>query len=183
MPYKFNETRRHKIPNSEYRVTNWPEYDAALVKCRSLTVWIGDGVGPPRRRQPWSPKVCNLRSTFRWLPIATVSVRDCRRRGGGQRCDRLRTAIRSSCRFASRTRRRHLRRDPARPRASWCRMRQRVLPAYPKQERLRSRARVYGRAFPAQSTRRRCAWCSHMSAGTHDPWCSATTRAADHAGI
>jgi hypothetical protein len=24
MPYKFNETRRHKIPKAKYRVTNWP---------------------------------------------------------------------------------------------------------------------------------------------------------------
>jgi hypothetical protein len=32
MPYKFNETRRHKIPKVKYRVTNWPEYDAALVR-------------------------------------------------------------------------------------------------------------------------------------------------------
>ena len=30
MPYKFNESRRHKIPKARYRVTNWPEYDAAL---------------------------------------------------------------------------------------------------------------------------------------------------------
>jgi transposase len=40
MPYKFNETRRHKIPRANYRVINWPEYDAALVKRGSLTVWI-----------------------------------------------------------------------------------------------------------------------------------------------
>jgi len=40
MPYKFNETRRHKIPRAKYRVTNWPEYDAALVRRGSLTVWI-----------------------------------------------------------------------------------------------------------------------------------------------
>ena len=32
MPYKFNESRRHKIPKAKYRVTNWPEYDAALVR-------------------------------------------------------------------------------------------------------------------------------------------------------
>ena len=32
MPYKFNESRRHKIPTARYRVTNWPEYDAALVR-------------------------------------------------------------------------------------------------------------------------------------------------------
>jgi hypothetical protein len=40
MPYTFNESRRHKIPTAKYRVTNWPEYDAALVKRGSLTVWL-----------------------------------------------------------------------------------------------------------------------------------------------
>jgi len=24
MPYKFNQSRRHKIPTAKYRVTNWP---------------------------------------------------------------------------------------------------------------------------------------------------------------
>ena len=42
MPYKFNESRRHKIPKAKYRVTNWPEYDAALVRRGSLTVWMTD---------------------------------------------------------------------------------------------------------------------------------------------
>jgi hypothetical protein len=40
MPYKFTEGRRHKIPKAKYRVTNWPEYDAALVKRGSVTVWM-----------------------------------------------------------------------------------------------------------------------------------------------
>jgi hypothetical protein len=40
MPYKFNESRRHKIPKAKYRVTNWPEYDAALIKRGSLTIWM-----------------------------------------------------------------------------------------------------------------------------------------------
>jgi hypothetical protein len=40
MPYKFNESRRPKIPKTKYRVTNWPEYDAVLVKRGSLTIWI-----------------------------------------------------------------------------------------------------------------------------------------------
>jgi transposase len=40
MPYKFNESRRHKIPKARYRVTNWPDYDAALVRRGSLTVWL-----------------------------------------------------------------------------------------------------------------------------------------------
>ena len=42
MPYKFNQARRHKIPKARYRVTNWPEYDAALVRRGHLTVWFTD---------------------------------------------------------------------------------------------------------------------------------------------
>ncbi len=40
MPYKFNASRRHKIPKTRYRVTNWPEYDAALMRRGDLTVWF-----------------------------------------------------------------------------------------------------------------------------------------------
>ncbi len=42
MPYKFNEGRRHKFPKARYRVTNWPDYDAALVRRGELTVWLTD---------------------------------------------------------------------------------------------------------------------------------------------
>ena len=42
MPYKFNESRRHKIPTAKYRVANWPDYDAALVLRGALTVWFTD---------------------------------------------------------------------------------------------------------------------------------------------
>src|SRR5690242_7822038 len=40
MPYKFNESRRHKIPKPKYRITNWAEYDAALMRRGSVTVWF-----------------------------------------------------------------------------------------------------------------------------------------------
>ena len=40
MPYKFTDGRRHKFSKAKYRVTNWPEYDAALVRRGSLTVWF-----------------------------------------------------------------------------------------------------------------------------------------------
>ena len=40
MPYKFTDDRRHKFSKAKYRVTNWPEYDAALVRRGSLTVWF-----------------------------------------------------------------------------------------------------------------------------------------------
>jgi hypothetical protein len=42
MPYKFNESRRHKIPGARHRVTNWPEYEAALVQRGSITIWFTD---------------------------------------------------------------------------------------------------------------------------------------------
>jgi hypothetical protein len=42
MPYKFTERRRHKFSKTRYRVTNWPEYDAALVRRGSLTVWFAE---------------------------------------------------------------------------------------------------------------------------------------------
>jgi hypothetical protein len=42
MPYKFNEARRHKFPKARYQVTNWPDYDAALVRRGELTVWLTD---------------------------------------------------------------------------------------------------------------------------------------------
>lgn len=40
MPYKVNEGRRHKIAKARYRVTNWSDYDAALVRRGNLTVWV-----------------------------------------------------------------------------------------------------------------------------------------------
>ena len=40
MPYKANEPRRHKIPKARYRIENWAEYDAALRRRGSLTVWV-----------------------------------------------------------------------------------------------------------------------------------------------
>jgi hypothetical protein len=40
VPYKFTEGRRHKFSKARYRVTNWPEYNAALVRRGSLTVWF-----------------------------------------------------------------------------------------------------------------------------------------------
>jgi hypothetical protein len=53
MPYKFNESGRHKIPVARYGVTNWPEYDAALVRRESLTRMITAGyIGSLSEIQP-----------------------------------------------------------------------------------------------------------------------------------
>lgn len=40
MPYKHNESRRHKIKKSLYRVTNWREYNESLRKRGDITVWF-----------------------------------------------------------------------------------------------------------------------------------------------
>lgn len=40
MPFKANHDRRHHIPKQRHRITNWPEYDAALRQRGSLTVWF-----------------------------------------------------------------------------------------------------------------------------------------------
>jgi hypothetical protein len=42
VPYKFNQARRHKIPKARHRLTNCPEYDAALIRRGHLTVWFTD---------------------------------------------------------------------------------------------------------------------------------------------
>jgi transposase len=52
MPYKFNESRRHKIPTARYRVTNWPEYDAALIRRGSLTIWMTEAAVAAWHAQP-----------------------------------------------------------------------------------------------------------------------------------
>src|SRR5918997_1149978 len=44
------EPRRHKIPRARYRVTNWPEYDRALQRRGSLTVWV-----TPEALAAWHP--------------------------------------------------------------------------------------------------------------------------------
>jgi Transposase DDE domain len=60
MPYKFNEARCHRIPRARYRVQNWSEYDRALQRRGSLTVWVTpEAVAawlPPRTGQRGQPR-------------------------------------------------------------------------------------------------------------------------------
>jgi hypothetical protein len=50
MPYKANESRRHKIPRARYRVENWAAYDAALRRRGDLTIWV-----TPDAIAAWTP--------------------------------------------------------------------------------------------------------------------------------
>jgi hypothetical protein len=40
MPYKHNESRRHKIKKARYKVTNWPDYNNGLRQRGDFTIWF-----------------------------------------------------------------------------------------------------------------------------------------------
>jgi hypothetical protein len=40
MPFKHNESRRHKIQKSRYKVTNWAEYNQGLRNRGNITFWF-----------------------------------------------------------------------------------------------------------------------------------------------
>ena len=42
MPYKHNESRRHKFPKSKYKVENWTEYNEALRQRGDITIWFSE---------------------------------------------------------------------------------------------------------------------------------------------
>ncbi|CAO3363375.1 IS5 family transposase [Azospirillum palustre] len=56
MPYKANESRRHKIPKARYRVENWSAYDAALRRRGDLTLWV-----TPEAIAAWTPPATGRR--------------------------------------------------------------------------------------------------------------------------
>ncbi|MGQ9371279.1 IS5 family transposase [Azospirillum sp. ST 5-10] len=56
MPYKANESRRHKIPKARYRVENWAVYDAALRRRGDLTIWV-----TPEAIAAWTPPATGRR--------------------------------------------------------------------------------------------------------------------------
>lgn len=40
MPYKYNDSRRHKITKAKYKVTNWRDYNNALRRRGDITIWF-----------------------------------------------------------------------------------------------------------------------------------------------
>jgi hypothetical protein len=40
MPHKYSSGRRHRIPKTRYKVTNWKAYEAGLRQRGSLTIWF-----------------------------------------------------------------------------------------------------------------------------------------------
>src|SRR4051795_1044398 len=56
MPFKHNAARRHRIPETRYRVQNWPAYEAGLKRRGDLTLWLDEAAlarwQAPRRTTP-----------------------------------------------------------------------------------------------------------------------------------
>ena len=59
-------TDQSEQPKAQYRVTNWPEYDRALVARGHLTLWFDDDLlrhhGQPRRPVGGAPLAATPRS-------------------------------------------------------------------------------------------------------------------------
>ena len=53
MPHKLNDDRRHKFTKAKYRMTNWPDYDAALGWCASRAAVILYGSVLHAKLTPW----------------------------------------------------------------------------------------------------------------------------------
>lgn len=67
MPYKVNESRRHKIPRARYRVESSTAYDAALRRRGDLTVWVTPEERLPLGHRPSQADAAGQRAT-RTLP-------------------------------------------------------------------------------------------------------------------
>ena len=48
MPYKHNDSRRHKIKNSRYKVTNWHDYNNGLRHSGDFSSWFTDSADKSR---------------------------------------------------------------------------------------------------------------------------------------
>jgi hypothetical protein len=56
MPHKHHADRRHRIPRSRYKVTNWRDYEAGLRPRGSLTIWFtGEAIAAWRAAARTSP--------------------------------------------------------------------------------------------------------------------------------
>src|SRR3954447_6112367 len=60
MPFPVNKARRQKFPKTPYKVKNWSEYDQALQKRGSLTLWV-----TPEALAAWHPTPTGKRGRAR----------------------------------------------------------------------------------------------------------------------
>jgi Transposase DDE domain len=70
VPFKANQDRRHRIPKQRHRVANWSEYDAALRRRGSLTVWFTEEAVAAWAAEPRTTR--GGRPSYSDLAIATA---------------------------------------------------------------------------------------------------------------
>jgi hypothetical protein len=83
MPYKYPISKGWNIPKQKYKLSNWPEYNAALRQRGRIEVWISDeaieqwyekervydGTGTPRKYTDFAIIICHeIRKVFK-LPL------------------------------------------------------------------------------------------------------------------
>ena len=51
MPYKHNQSRRHKFNKAKYAVTNWKDYTESLRRRGDITIWFSEDA-----IKDWHPK-------------------------------------------------------------------------------------------------------------------------------
>jgi hypothetical protein len=54
MPHKYNADRRHRIPRTRYKVTNWQAYEAGLRQRGSPTIWFTEEAIATWQAAPWT---------------------------------------------------------------------------------------------------------------------------------
>ena len=71
MPYKYSESRRHKFTKPKYKVTNWPDYNAALRRRGDITIWFTEEaidqwhpIKTGARGVPWDMPTTPLKRPF-----------------------------------------------------------------------------------------------------------------------
>ena len=106
VPFKHHAEHRHHIPKPRYRVTNWREYDAALRRRGSLTVWFTDDAIAAWRAEPritprGQPYYSDLAVTTALTRVRSSTWRDGKRKGSLAPSSRY-SGSRSPCRIIRR---------------------------------------------------------------------------------
>lgn len=76
MPYKLRNSSHHKFKKARHKITNWPDYNKALVKRGSVTVYL-----PADVIKAWQPRKCKNKlqgGQFKYSDIAietTIAVK------------------------------------------------------------------------------------------------------------
>ena len=68
MPHKLRNSRRHKFKKTRYKITNWRDYNKALINRGSVTLWLS-----PEIIKAWCPKKCKQKlqgAQFKYSDIA-----------------------------------------------------------------------------------------------------------------